>query len=169
MEIWKVVDGWDLYDVSDHGNVRSWNGWRGRRAEVPRLLRPRWDSRGYARVQLCANGPQSERFIHQLVLEHFVGPRPSAQHEGRHFPDRDPSNNRAANLSWATHAENMLDQHAHGTRARGTSHGMVKLSEEQIREIRGARDSGKALAARFGVAPATICRIRQGRAWAHLP
>jgi len=52
--------------------------------------------------------------VHHAVLEAFVGERPPGA-IGRHFPDREVSNNRLANLSWSTQSQNMLDRRAHGT------------------------------------------------------
>jgi hypothetical protein len=43
-----------------------------------------------------------------LVLETFVGPKPTPKHECCHRDD-DRSNNAVENLYWGTHAENMRD------------------------------------------------------------
>jgi hypothetical protein len=170
MEEWKVVDGWPNYEVSTHGRVRSWNkgGFgSGTRAKAPKTMRPRWDGKGYARITLCNLGQQRERFIHQLVLEAFVGPRPAPEYEGRHL-DGVRGNNSAINLEWSTHAANMRDQYRHGTRARGSTHGMVKLDETDVLAIRASPDRGFIVAARFGISRTTVCDIRAGKSWKHL-
>jgi len=168
METWKQIDGWPLYEVSNAGRVRSWNC-RGKRSSEPRLMAFRPDRKGYGRVQLCQSGTQCERFVHQLVLEAFVGQRPTPWHEGRHFPDRDVRNNRADNLEWSTHAKNMRDQYAHGTRARGETHGMVKLSVDDVHAIRESTGPLKPVADRYGVHKATVCSIRRLHTWKHVP
>ncbi len=64
-----------------------------------------------------------------------------------------------------THPEN---------RPRGEAHGMVKLDEEQVREIkrryrRGSRVNGQnALAREFGVTQTTVYYIITGRRWSHV-
>jgi hypothetical protein len=168
MEKWERVDGWPLYDVSSMGRVRSWNSGRGGRRASPRIMRSRWDGKGYARVFLCQSGAKRERFIHQLVMEHHRKPRPTPSHEGRHL-NGVRSDNRIENLEWSTHAVNMRDQYAHGTRARGDTHGMVKLSVSDVHAIRASRGRLAEAAERYGVSRSTICNIRLGQSWAHVP
>ena len=57
-------------------------------------------------------------YVHQLVLEAFVGPRP-ARHQAAHG-DGNPLNNTLANLRWATPKENEADKRLHGTLPVGT-------------------------------------------------
>lgn len=54
---------------------------------------------------------------------------------------------------------------------RGEKHQTAKLTEAQVREIMARSQAGEganSLAARFGVAPQTICGIAKGRNWTHL-
>jgi hypothetical protein len=108
-ERWKpVVDYAGLYEVSDRGRVRS----------LPRpstsggvLRHGRHD--GYQRVGLYRNGKLRFIFVHVLVLEAFVGPRPPS-HEARHLNGR-RLDNRLSNLAWGSRAANQLDSVRHGT------------------------------------------------------
>jgi hypothetical protein len=68
------------------------------------------NAKGYSHVTLDGRS----RPVHQLVLEAFVGARPTPKHESRHL-DGDSSNNRPGNLEWSTHAENNRDRVRHGT------------------------------------------------------
>lgn len=43
-----------------------------------------------------------------------------------------------------------------------------KITPEIVREIRSSTDTGKALAAKFRIAPQTVCDIRKRRSWAHI-
>jgi hypothetical protein len=164
VETWKAVQGWPNYEVSDHGRVRSWNR-RSRRASEPRVMKPRLDGKGYARITLCHEGQQRERFIHQIVLEAFVGERPTPAHEGRHL-DGVRSNNSAANLAWSTHAENMRDQYVHGTRACRERHGSARLTAAQVAEIRAHPGPLPAIAEAYGISKSHACHLRKGRGWA---
>lgn len=58
------------------------------------------------------SGRRVWRKVHLLVLEAFVGPRPSPRHHGAHYPDPDPTNNRARNLRWALPEENEAHKRA---------------------------------------------------------
>jgi hypothetical protein len=51
-------------------------------------------------------------FIHILVLENFVGPRPDG-YQGLHRDD-DRGNNAVGNLYWGTPGDNMRDRERHG-------------------------------------------------------
>lgn len=71
-------------------------------------------------------------------------------------------------LRWGTQTENMMDSVLAGTRARGERQHASKLTEAAVREIRLSRDRPGALAAKYGVHPETITRVRKRQAWAWL-
>jgi hypothetical protein len=73
--------------------------------------------------------------VHSLVLEAFVGPRPDGM-QCRHFPDRNPTNNRVSNLSWGTPLENANDRRVHGTIACGDRHSSRMHPESVARGVR---------------------------------
>ena len=103
-EIWMPVPGFDKYEVSNLGRVKSHS--RG----APRILRPGPTNYGHLSVVL---GRGNTRMVHALVLTAFVGPRPPGA-DCRHL-DGDPTNNHLANLRWGSRTENILDAVAHGT------------------------------------------------------
>ena len=91
-----------------------------------------------------------------------MGPCPPG-FECRHFPDRDPTNNAATNLSWGTRAENVADMAVHGTTARGERMGSAKLTDQQVDLIRLRPDDLQAaLAVEFNVSQSNISKIRAG-------
>jgi hypothetical protein len=108
-EEWRPVPGWEgLYDVSDHGRVRSLP-----RKYVPgRILRAPVAKNGYPMVVLkhrerCRYAP-----VHRLVAEAFIGPLPT-RHQTRHL-DGNPLNNNLSNLTYGTVSENSYDAVRHG-------------------------------------------------------
>lgn len=118
-EIWKPVPGFDGYEVSNMGRVRSYRvpagpgcGWVVRRDRPPRILRASPNSQGRPNVTLCADGVKYDRTVHRLVLEAFVGPRPPGM-EACHADDN-PLNNRLDNLRWDTNWSNIQDRHKNG-------------------------------------------------------
>jgi hypothetical protein len=117
-ERWLPVVGWEGYDVSDLGRVRSW--WN-RKARLclnrePRIRKLTLHVEGYMHVGLSSNRIQRGHKVHRLVLEAFVGPCPEGM-QCRHL-DGNPSNNRLENLCWGTPIENWDDKVRHGTRTR---------------------------------------------------
>lgn len=111
-EHWQRVPGFDGYEVSDQGRVRSWRGRWGRTS--PRPLSMFTHSTGYRRVCLYrTDGTREHVFVHYLVLLAFVGERPTL-HEVRHL-DGTRTNNSLENLAYGTRSENTLDAVRHGT------------------------------------------------------
>lgn len=158
-ERWRPVIDWEgFYEVSDLGRVRHAKTKR-IRTPVPNNARG-----GYFGILLSAPGRKPQlRFVHRMVLDAFVGPKPDDQ-QARHG-DRDVSNNRLENLCWGTPKENCADQRAHGTIAIGEKNGGAKLSQAQADNIRirlSSGEMGENLALEYGVSRATISRIKNG-------
>jgi hypothetical protein len=70
-------------------------------------------------------------------------------------------------LKLGDHAENMADRDERGRTAKGTRHGMVKLTPEQVKAIfdNPGNKTGVELANEYGVSRAHISRIKLGRIW----
>lgn len=103
-----------LYDghilITDTGRViRAARTTRRGNLKELELSQRRHYRNGYWLVQFELNGANYTRLVHQLVLETFVGPRPSAGHEACHGP-RGNVCNEVTNLRWDTREANQLDQ-----------------------------------------------------------
>ncbi len=115
-EVWQPIKGYEnLYEVSDQGRVRSLPGkrWNGQAVHKfkGRVLRPQSASR-YLHVTLSCNGKIRSIKIHQLVAEVFLPPCPGVQGRRRNcyhidHVNNEPWDNRASNLQWLTHYENV--------------------------------------------------------------
>jgi hypothetical protein len=154
---WRPVVGYDgLYDVSDQGEIWSWQLWRGTRG---RILRGNCDAKGYLRVWLLGRGKRRYRLIHQIVLEAFAGPCPPG-HEGRHGrAGGSRTDNRLINLEWGTRADNVADKIRDGT---------TRLSPDDIAMIRVSREAGwrlREIADEFGVSISAVHGVLSGRNW----
>lgn len=102
-EIFREIDGFPDYEISNLGRVCSFKG------KYPRIMKPRNNRWGYPYVTLCHDGKHVMKRVHRLVAEAFV-PNPENKPEVNHI-DEDKLNNMAENLEWVTHRENMN----HGT------------------------------------------------------
>ena len=100
-EQWRDVVGHEGYRVSANGRVLGKSG---------KILSPVDNGHGYMSVPI-SGAPR--RYVHQLVLEAFVGPRPDG-YQARHL-NGNRGDNRASNLAWGTPSENARDKLAHGT------------------------------------------------------
>lgn len=118
-ERWLPVAKYEgLYSISNFGRVRS----EGRvvqkidgttQAVHARLLSAVPDRKGYLRVNLFRENIGATCYIHQLMMEAFVGPAPLGLLI-RHL-NGDQSDNRLPNLCYGTDSENQLDTVRHGT------------------------------------------------------
>jgi hypothetical protein len=170
-ETWKPIPDWPGYEVSDLGNVRSYWGpggrGHGRRALVDTSkLVGNYKVRSGHRTAVLYRGVSREKRtagVHVLVLETFVGPRPSgafACHK-----NGDPADNRLANLRWDTPSANVIDTLKHGT------HAQSKLDEQTVKRVWKSIGSGKKdseIAREHGVSPASVHGIKYRLRWKHI-
>lgn len=138
-EVWRPVVGFDgRFEVSNFGRVKSLArvsihtnqfGVRCDQAVAEKILTQTSNGK-YPTVCLSVQGKCRAHAVHRLVLEAFVGPCPAGM-LCRHFPDRDPYNNRLDNLQWGTPQENAADMRVHGTafgRVKHTAEHRAKMS-----------------------------------------
>lgn len=174
-ETWRVIDGYPDYAVSDLGRVKRLTSRTCAKAgailKAPRRSRHTRASGGYAVVSLCRDGVVKSHMVHRLVAVAFL-PREVGKPEVNHL-NGNAGDNRAVNLEWTTSSANQLHAYRLGLQdASGEKNGQAKLSEEQVLEIRrranGTRGEFTALSKEYGVSPATISDVVNGRTWTHL-
>ena len=166
-EDWRAVPGWDGYEVSDLGNVRSWKRCRRSPLEVlPRALATHAGRNGYPAVALKDRGRRWSACVHWLVAEAFIGPRPDGAHIA-HF-DGDKTNNAPNNLRYATPAENAADRVRLGEQPHGERCHTTNMTDETARAIRDFVGTHREAADAFGVRYHLAYCIRTGRTWRRL-
>lgn len=160
-EQWKPIAGYEgLYEISDQGRVRS----------KTRIFGDKPDPFGYCRISLRKNLVQKNAYVHILVLEHFVSPRPVGC-ECRHLNGKS-TDNRLENLSWGSPKENGEDRVLHGTSTAGSKNVNAILTEEKVIEMRRIYKQGKLkkaqIARMFGVSATVTGDILNGKRWKHI-
>ncbi len=118
-EQWKVIEGFDLYEISTTGKIRNAKG---------RILKPVDNGKGYLKFTLKQNGRNQREYVHRLVAVAFI-PNPENKPFVNHI-DNDPSNNCVDNLEWCTHQENMDWMNRQG-RAKRTPEWLENLHKAQ--------------------------------------
>ena len=105
---------------------------------------------------------------HRVSLIIHKGPPPEGRYHAAHDPEK--CNNALCvnpkHLRWATAKENSRDQVIAGTAPRGSARST--LIDREVLEIFHSGDSSEALAGKYSVSSATICRIRNGYVWGWL-
>ena len=104
VEIWRDIDGFDGYQVSNLGNVRSLNykGTKNIQLLKPSLSGP---NRGYKSISMQVAAKVIRRNIHRLVAMTFI-PNPKNLPEINHI-DEDGTNNKVNNLEWCDRKYNL--------------------------------------------------------------
>lgn len=150
------------YEVNARGEVR--------RIGTERLKKLTTNAAGYPVVGLWHKNRGVVCYVHHLVAEAFIGPRPPGAHIN-HL-DGDKTNPAAENLEYCTPRENT----AHALRTGildicGEANYAAKLTEAQARTIFARAWDGERtsdLAREFGVKPPIVSQIKHGDRWKHL-
>ena len=99
-EIWKRIDGYANYEVSNFGRVCN--------ATTERMLKANLGSSGYLAVSLSKKEKAKTHNIHKLVAHEWLD-NPDNKRCVDHM-DGNQNNNHIENLRWATHSENSQNQ-----------------------------------------------------------
>jgi hypothetical protein len=175
-EVWLDIKGYDgHYQVSSFGRVKS----------LARLVECRkdvfvnkkekflsdWDcGKGYRKVKLSKDGVEKSIRVHRLVAETFLS-NPEAKSEVNHI-NGIKNDNRVENLDWCTSSENTI--HALNNKLKisqkGSEHGMSKLTENDVLEIRkiGRSKGLKEVSKIFNVSESLISNVLLNKIWIHV-
>jgi len=159
-ETWLPVVGYEgIYEVSDHGNVRT--------VKTGLLKKPTASKKdGRLSILLWQDNTCKLMKVHRLVAFAFLGD-PPPKHECCHN-DGNPQHNHISNLRWDTVAANQADRVKHGTSNRGEQCGTSKLTTAQVLAIRADNRLQREIALDYGVRENTISRIKSGKRWSHI-
>ena len=114
-EDWRNIEGFDGYQVSINGEVRSLDRYvkhpiKGMSLLKSQIIRSHNNGKTIHQiVHLCKDGKPYKRYVHRLVA--FAFPEICGEYfdgaECNH-KDENPANNNAYNLEWVTHRQNNL-------------------------------------------------------------
>jgi HNH endonuclease len=125
----------------------------------------------YWGVNLHKDGISYACSVHQIVAAAFHGECPEGQQVRHRDGNKDDCT--PGNLLYGTPAQNMQDAIRHGTIARGSRHGSVKLTAEIVRSIRKSYAAGgvyqRELAQRYGISVSSVSSIIRRETWPHVP
>jgi len=106
MEVWKRIEDCNDYEISNHGNVKSFI------CSNTKILKPGKNNHGYLLVVLMNDeGDRKTKMIHKLVAEHFLNHIPSGFEAVINHKDFNKENNKHDNLEIVTQRENTNQKH----------------------------------------------------------
>jgi len=162
LEKFKKIKGYENYSVSNYGRIRN--------DKTGRILKPQKNTWGYLFVGLYENGVCKNYRIHRLVALAFI-PNVFGKRTINHI-DGVKINNFVDNLEWCSQKENIHHAMDTGLMQKGEKHGMAKLNESQVLEIRRLHATGdyyqKALGKMFNVDQTVIGDIVNRKIWVHI-
>lgn len=169
-EEWRPVAGFEWYEVSSLGRVRSMAplGRAKSQPKHPRILKACMSGRYLAVGLYRPGGPRRPRirYVHRLVAEAFIG---TIAHgldvchiNGNRF------NNSSANLRIDTRASNMADAFAHGAVPLGSARANSKLNEDIVKRLRSGDGSAFADARSLGASSRSIRDAANRITWKHV-
>lgn len=141
-EIWKDIVGYDgFYQVSNLGNVKSIDryvkhnyGDLSRRIQKGITIKLTINSDKYYCVTLGKNGKHKTFTVHRLVAIAFL--ENTLNNNIINHKDGIKTNNHYTNLEWCTTQQNTQHATENNLIPFGENHGMSKLTDEKVKEIR---------------------------------
>lgn len=165
-ERWLPVVGWrDLYEVSDHGRVRSLD-----RVVRPtcrpytkkgRIMKTSFD--GAEKVLLRHEGSIASASVARLVLSAFD--RDPNKNEMAIHSDGNPRNNHVSNLSWGTFVDREMNEAVHGKHLGLEKHPRAIIDSGIAARIRASDGSLSEIANSFGVPKGVVRAVKSGVTW----
>lgn len=151
---WQPIPDFPAYEVSHQGHVRN--------QTTQRILVIGLNDEQYRRVKLYKEGKGRWRKIGVLVLEAFVGPRPTPRHHCAHG-NRGRGCDWITNLRWATPRQNERDKRVHGRVGGGGRKVMTSMATvARIHQRIAQKASYTAIAREEGLHRHSVARIAKG-------
>lgn len=161
MIIKKLDEYENLYNISSNGEIFS---------VKKGLLKPFKSKNGYYVVTLTKNKKQKKYLLHRLVAISFI-PNPEYRLEVNHI-DGDKRNNSISNLEWNTSKENHVHATNNQLKAHGSNHGMSKINESDVLNIRNEYSNNnvtlKEIGEKYNLSESAIHLIVSRKNWKHI-
>ena len=155
-EIWKIIDGYSDYAISNFGRIKN--------IRKNKIRKSTKGNNGYMYVTLYLNKKTHSKTVHRLVAIHFL----KNKREQVNHKDGNKTNNKIENLEWVTRSENQLHCFKIGlNNHRNERNTKAKLSFKDAIKIRklnkkmNQKDIGKI----FGVLQPAISAVINNRTW----
>jgi hypothetical protein len=164
-EIWKTIEGFNNYQVSNLGRILS--------VRTGKIRKQFISNKGYPRVGIFSNeNKQYTMVTHRIVAKAFIETIHNKL-EVNHI-DGNKLNNTVSNLEWCDSSENQKHAFRLGLQipiANGENHFNSKLSEWQVSQIRKLCKTGthqRDIAKLFNICQQNVSIINMNKTWGHV-
>ena len=140
IENWRLIDGYDNYEVSSHGFVRN--------NKTGRILKHGINDGGYRHVMLRKNNKSKPYTIHKLVASRFCD-NPNNYRCVDHI-DNNRSNNHFNNLRWASHSMNSRNTKINKNNTSGVQ-GVVYINSKSLWRARITDNNNNRIDKKFSI------------------
>lgn len=175
-EIWRPIEGFSRYEVSNFGKVkcqdymtqsRSVNGNAYKKRVNGKVLAERTKDNGYVYTCIVDDSlvPKTVH-VHRLVAKAFI-PNPENKPFINHI-DNIRANNFVSNLEWCTRRENINHMLKQNRQAFGERAGSSKLKVKDVLFIRESKLKREELSKMFGINKCYIRNIKKKITWKNI-
>ena len=171
-ELWKEIQDFEGYEISNLGNIRSWLSPHGIKSE-PTLKKQYIQRSGYSYAGLMKEGKLFTKIVHRLVAKEFINNlynKPDINHI-----NGIKSDNRSENLEWVTKSENQIHAYKTGLQIKqfGENTSQAILNTEQVINIKKLRKETdltlKQIAIKLNITNyRNLENILYGKSWSHI-
>ena len=176
MEHWLPVEGFDAYEVSNLGRVRSLDRvvshWRGGMRKIRgTVIKPRLNRYGYLQFAFSVERKKTYTCVHRVVAKAFV-PNPLSLSDVNH-KDLDKTNCCADNLEWMTSPQNTKHAVAAGlwNPVQNPNRARVMCANDvlEARRLRATGMTYREVGAAMGKSYRNLVPCITGKTWSQLP
>lgn len=128
-----------------------------------------WTGKKHKGYGATSHGGSNRITSNRLAWMVLRGPIPAGMHVLHHCDN--PGCVNLSHLFLGTHSDNMMDRNKKGRCAKGERHGLAVLTDQVVREIEAAKQSGVApreCASAMGLKESTVRNVYAGTRWAHI-
>lgn len=164
-EKWKPIVNYEgLYEISSFGRVKSIK----RNGTLGGIIKPQKTKHGYYAIYLSKNNIVGRYTAHRLTAQAFIQNKENKPYIN-HI-DSNKLNNNVSNLEWCTAKENIQHASSKGRLGKncGENQGNVKLTENDVLNIRNSTLKNSELSIIYKVNRSAISKIINRTTWKHI-